>query len=159
MGAAIYAGVHLGGYAVHRRPNYPGIVCAALALFVAGGIWYSVFAGPWSAAVSLNGQPAAPGVMRFVVALVAAWLAAYALDNVLSFADEQTAGRGARIGFFLGVCVFGSMLVTIDFFEGRVGALIAIDAAYGVVGLTLAGAVVGAFRSRAKRAIAPDAAV
>lgn len=131
-----------------RRPNHLGIVCAALALFGAGAVWYTVFAQPWSQAVNLNGSPAAPGLMRFVVAIVAAWLAAFALDNVLSYAEAPTAGRGAKIGFFLGVCVFGSMLVTIDFFEGRVGALIAIDAAYGIIGLSVAGAVVGAFRSR-----------
>ena len=126
-------------------------MCAAIALFAAGAVWYSVFAGPWSTAVGLNGQPSEAGPLRFVVAVVAAWLAAFALDNVLAYADHQTAGRGAKIGFFLSVCVFGSMLVTIDFFEGRVGALIAIDAAYGIVGLTVAGAVVGAFRARARR--------
>jgi hypothetical protein len=128
----------------HRRENHLAIIAAAALFWVFGGLWYTALSVPWLAA---TGRTAAQveryGAVPFIAAVALCWLASYAIARLLSHSPTHSAARGLQIGVFLGVCIYGTVALMQILFEGRDLMLFAIDGGYGVIGMALAGGVIG----------------
>jgi Protein of unknown function (DUF1761) len=128
----------------HRRENHLAIITATALFWVFGGIWYTALSAPWLAATGrTKDQVERYGAVPFIAAVVLCWLASYAIAKLLSYSPTHNAGRGLQIGVFLAICIYGTVALMQVLFEGRDMMLFAIDGGYAVLGMALAGAVIG----------------
>jgi hypothetical protein len=128
----------------HRRENHFSVLAAGALFWVFGGLWYTALSVPWLAASGrTEAQVERYGAAPFVVAVALCWLAAYGIAKLLSYSPTHSAQRGAQIGVFVGICIFGTVSLMQVLFEGHDLMLFAIDGGYGVLGLALVGAVIG----------------
>lgn len=126
--------------------NWVAVVLAAVAILVVGFIWYlpQVFGTRWAALAGrplpqVAQVPPATIVASVVVALVSAFVLAVVIDGLgaASLTDGAIVGFLAWLGF-VATTSYGSVL-----WEGRPTAYWAINAGDVLVGLVLAGAIIG----------------
>lgn len=126
--------------------NWVAVVLAAVAILVVGFIWYlpQVFGTRWAALAGrplpqVAQVPPATIVASVVVALVTAYVLAVVIDGLgaASLTDGAIVGFLAWLGF-VATTSYGSVL-----WEGRPTAYWAINAGNVLVGLVLAGAIIG----------------
>jgi len=128
----------------HRHENHFAIAAAAALFWVFGGIWYTALSAPWLAATGrTEAQVERYGAVPFIAAVALCWLASYAIAKALSYSPVHSAKRGVQIGVFVGICIYATVELMQVLFEGRDLMLFAIDGGYGVIGMALAGAVIG----------------
>ena len=141
-----------------RRPNYVGIIVGAIVLFAWGAIWYTIFGTAWIAALGKSKEElTASGFWPYVVSFIAGLFVAYCMDNMLWHYEHGNAAKGAQVGLLVGVCIYAAMLFNLYSFQARSINLMLIDAGYGVIGIIITGAVVGALRARSTGRIASPA--
>ncbi len=137
--------------------NYPAIVLAAVVDWVLGAVWFTAFAKPWIADLRLSAEEIAfyrshmtpwPYVIAFGCSLVLAYGIACAVTRSGS-PEGQTALRGLRLGLAVGAVIFAAMLTELVF-ERHTAVFIAIAAGYPLIGMTIMGTIVGAWRGRQK---------
>lgn len=126
--------------------NWVAVVLAAVAIIVVGFIWYlpQVFGTRWAALAGrplpqVAQVPPATIVASVVVALVTAYVLAVVIDGLgaASLTDGAIVGFLAWLGF-VATTSYGSVL-----WEGRPTAYWAINAGNALVGLAVAGAIIG----------------
>ncbi len=128
--------------------NFLAVIVAALVNMALGFAWYSraLFADAWMKAIGKTreqlGQPG-PG---YLLALVGAFVTAWALATFIAYADARSVATGAVIGLIAGVGFVLTSFGASYLFEGRPFRLYAINAGYQVVGLLIMGAILGAWR-------------
>jgi hypothetical protein len=132
------------------RLNVPAILVAAVVNQVLGGLWYgAIFAKPWMA---LIGKPLAElegvGGIAYVIAFFGSLAMATTLAIVFRRAGTSTAVEGALFGALFGIAFVMAPWVTNGVFEVRPLGLSLIDSGYPVVGLTLMGSILGAWKNR-----------
>jgi len=129
--------------------NWVAVAVAALAFYIIGMLWYSqaVFGKPWMKAVGLSKKDADKMDMKVTLTL-SALLALVVVSGLgvlmcaLGLNDwQQGAGLGALVGAIFIAASRGIHML----FEGKSLNLFLIDAGYNVIGLAMAGAVIGAF--------------
>ncbi len=127
--------------------NWLAVLVAAVSSFLVGGLWYSpvLFGKPRARLTGLGEEQLRGGTGRvfggaFVCALIAAVNLAFFLGPTATFGFSAFAGFAAGLGWA------ATSLTTTFLFERRPAALIAIDASYHVVSLTLMGLILGAWR-------------
>ena len=126
---------------------------AAIAFFALGAVWYTVLARPWLAGIGKtmeqlqaeSGGSPLPYITGFLAILVMCYLLAWLLGRL----DAQTFAAGLRTGAAIGVGFIGAMLVLNYGFEARSPTLWLIYAGYAIVGLTIAGAIIGGWKRHA----------
>jgi len=137
----------------HPRVNHAAIAVATIVFWAFGGAWYTLLSVPWLAA---TGRTAAQvqryGMLPFVAAIALCWLASYTVATLLRDSGRHNARHGARLGAFLGIGIYGTIGLMTILFEGHDLMLFAIDGGYGIVGLALVGAVIGALKPGAASA-------
>jgi type IV secretory pathway VirB2 component (pilin) len=137
----------------NRRENQLAVAAAAALLWVFGAVWYTALSAPWLAAIGRTEQQVQRyGAAPFAVALVLCWLVCYGIANMLSFNPVHSGAHGARLGAFLGVCIFGAMSLMQILFSGENLSLFAIDGGYGIIGMALSGALIGWMKPGSSRA-------
>ena len=117
-----------------------------------GGLWYGlIFSGLWK---SLSGvgmsagpyPPYYPFIVSFLTGLVLAYVTAIALQD----SDNPNMARhGMQFGIFFGIGIWASQLFNVFTYEQKPIGLYLIDAGYVIVGMTIMGAIIGAWRKRA----------
>lgn len=123
-----------------------GILVAAVATFVVGGLWYSVlFARVWQRAAGVTDEQVRSGTARvfggaFVLALVMA-------TALAAFIGAAGAAFGAFAGAAAGVCWVAAALGVSYLFERRPLTLLWVNGGYNAVTFTLMGAILGAFQA------------
>lgn len=140
----------------HRmKVNYPAIAVSAIVFWIFGWLWYDVlFKNAWLAAAGMTPQQMATsggggGIYAMVVSLVMAYFLAYGLARILAWRGEKTVGRGAFIGFSMGLLIFGSMTWMDYAFEMRGATLGFINVGFVAIGMAIVGAILDGWRSRA----------
>jgi hypothetical protein len=137
---------------MHHRVNWWAIAVSAVVFFLIGGIWYDLFDNAWLAALGTTRQQMMAGggnvAYPYILSLVMAFFLAYGLARVLSWRGDMTPWRGAFIGLSLGLLIFGTMTWMDYTYEMRAMALTLIEVGYVVVGMTVMGAILGAWRPR-----------
>ena len=144
---------------MRTRVFLPAVIAAAVAHWLLGAAWFTIFARQWAAGVRIteaeiavakaHGNPAG-----YLVALVANFGMAMVLAKVLALTGRTGARDGARLGVMLGTGLAALPMITEFFFEFRHLDVAFIAAGYPAVGCVLMGAIVGAWRGNADKAAA-----
>ena len=129
------------------RLNYLAVAVTGIVFFLIGGGWYMLFSRQWSAAAGIPATQVGSGSNAYVyaVAFIAALLAAYALARVIAWRAHPSLGDGAMVGILLSLLVFAPLTLMDYSFEQRPLVLFAVNAGYVVAGLTIGGAILGAW--------------
>ena len=125
--------------------NWLGVLLAALATFVVGGLWYSVlFAKVWQREAGVTDEQLKRGTVRV---FVGSFLLALVMAVVLAaFIGDGGAGFGTLAGLAAGVAWVAAALGINYLFERRTLTLFAINASYNIVAFTAMGAIIGALQ-------------
>ncbi len=128
----------------HVDINYLAVVVAAAINMVVGAVWYSpaLFAKQWSALVGRKMEDmrknAGPG---YAISAVGALLQAWILSYFVSYAQADTAVKGAVVGFWLWVGFVAITQGVNTVFAGTRKKLWAINTGYFLVVLLINGAL------------------
>ncbi len=131
--------------------SWLGVVVSALTLFVLGGVWFSALFGKvyrreLGMPATADGEDAMPPGPQFARALAGQFLAGIVMSIALAWLiGSGTVGHGTACGFVAGVLV-AAALTQLAQFEGRSLTHLLLTTGYMVVGLTAAGAILGAFQ-------------
>lgn len=128
--------------------NWLAVLSATLVKFAIGGVWYSppLFGPRWGAIVGVTPE-AFKARMGWAMAidLVASFVLAWVLANVLKFTGAVGLVPGARVSFFLWLGFVATPLLATTMYEGRPIALFGINAAYWLVSMLIMGGLIGAW--------------
>lgn len=128
----------------YRRENLVAITVAAIVLWLFGAVWYGALSAPWLAATGRTlEQVHRYGAMPYIAALPLSWAACYGIANMLAYSPFHTPSNGVRVGLMLGTSIFAAMALMQILFEGRTWMLFVIDGGYGILGLGVAGGLIG----------------
>jgi hypothetical protein len=126
--------------------NWLAAIIATVTAFILGGIWYGpLFSKPWANAFGLTEDELNKRHLGAVFGKAIIWtfLAAVALS--LFIEPDADLHYGAMNGFFLGLGIVTPFMGIHYTFEGRDWKILAINAGYSTLALTLMGAVIGWF--------------
>ncbi|TAP45055.1 DUF1761 domain-containing protein [Arthrobacter sp. S39] len=125
--------------------SWLGVLLAALATFLVGGLWYSVlFAKVWQREAGVTDGQLKRGTVRV---FVGSFLLALVMAVVLAaFIGDGGAGFGTLAGLAAGVAWVAAALGINYLFERRSLTLFAINASYNIVAFTAMGAIIGALQ-------------
>ncbi len=125
-----------------------GIIIAALAFFLLGGVWYTVLFGKlWRAEVGISEEEAAgmsPNPVMFVWSVLVALIIAVTLAKLIGASSVE---YGLKIGLGVGAGIGAAILAQNYVYESKSVRFFAINAGYVIIGLTLMGAIIGAFQT------------
>jgi hypothetical protein len=123
---------------------------ASIVFFVLGAIWYSVMAAPWVTAIGKTmdelTREQAGSPLPYVVGFVAILVMCYTLAWLMQRLQTATLTGGLRLGATVAIGFIAAALALNYGFESRSVALWLINSAYIVVGLALAGAIIGGWK-------------
>jgi hypothetical protein len=123
---------------------------ASIVFFVLGAIWYSVMAAPWVTAIGKTmdelTREQAGSPLPYVVGFVAILVMCYTLAWLMQRLQTATLTGGLRLGATVAIGFIAATLALNYGFESHSVALWLINSAYIVVGLALAGAIIGGWK-------------
>ena len=127
--------------------EYLGVFLSGLAAFAVGAAWYMILAERWMKAVgrTKKDMEADKSPAPFVIAFVAAELAAGAMGFFMWLADLSGPSEGLALGLGIGALIAAPWIVLHYAFAGRPFALWWIDGLHTVLALAVAGMVLGFF--------------
>ena len=129
------------------------VIVAAVVFFVLGAIWYTTLSAQWLAGIGKSmadvERDTGGGAMPYVVGFLAIVVMCYTLAWAIVRLDRHGAGEGAATGVAMAVGFVAASIALNYGFEGRSVALWAINAGYALVGLAIAGAIIGRYARRA----------
>jgi len=126
---------------------------ASIVFFVLGAILYSVMAAPWMAAIGktmdelTREQGASP--LPYIVGFAAILVMCYTLAWLMHRLQTVTLAAGLRLGAIIAIGFIAATLALNYGFEARSVTLWLINSAYVIVGLALAGAIIGGWKRAA----------
>ena len=126
---------------------------ASIVFFVLGAIWYSVMAAPWMAAIGktmdelTREQGASP--LPYIVGFAAILVMCYTLAWLMHRLQTVTLAAGLRLGAIIAIGFIAATLALNYGFEARSVTLWLINSVYVIVGLALAGAIIGGWKRAA----------
>lgn len=130
--------------------NYPAVLVAAAAYWLLGALWFSpaLFFKPWLKGMGKTQEQIKKSFspLFYLWALVAAFLASYGIARVCDWSGANGADDGALVGLLAGVCFVLPVVIITDVFEHRPKSLSLINLFYHVVGLIIAGIIIGAWQ-------------
>jgi hypothetical protein len=135
------------------RVNYAAIVVSAIVFWIFGWVWYDLlFKNAWLAAAGISqsamGSGGGGAIYAMVVSIVMAFFLAYGLARILVWRGDKAVGRGAFIGFSMGLLIFGTMTWMDYAFEMRGMILGWINVGFVAIGMAIMGAILDAWKSR-----------
>lgn len=140
---------------MERRLNYVAIVVAGIVYWCIQAGWYTLLGQQWLAAIGRTmGEMQAGGdsPIPYVGSLICDIVIAWALAWVLTRTGRTTALAGAVTGAALSIGFIATTLMTEYLFEQRPRALFYINAGCALLGMAVAGAIVGAWQKKGARA-------
>ena len=131
--------------------NYLAILVSGVAIFVLGGLWYSVlFKKPWIALMGIpeekmkEGSGAMP--ILFLMAFLCALLSAYILAIVINHFAPFSIMRGAMVGLFCWVGFAAPTSFATAIFSMTPKRLWFINSSYNLISFVLAGIILSVWR-------------
>lgn len=130
--------------------NPVAVLVAAAVYFVLGGLWYSpmLFARPWMALMGMTEEDIKKkggAGKAYAVALISSLIIAYVLAIFITRGQSVNLFSGAETGLMAGLGFSAMTSFTTSTFEDRPLKLFLIDSGYNLVGLVIAGAILGAW--------------
>ncbi|UCD63864.1 MAG: DUF1761 domain-containing protein [Candidatus Zixiibacteriota bacterium] len=130
--------------------NYLAVIVAAVAYSVLGVLWYSpvLFGSAWLKGIGKTKEQMAGGpvVLNYVIGFICAFLASYGIARIMLWTGRNSIAEGIVIGLLAGVCFVVATMLMNDLFERRSKGLTAVNVLYHLLGLIVAGIIVGAWR-------------
>jgi Protein of unknown function (DUF1761) len=125
--------------------NYLAVVVAAIAGFLTGAGWYTLFGKAW-----LRGLGKAKGDMKstplpFILSMFANLLMAYILAGVIGHVHVMTVRGGVISALFVWAGFVLTTTVVTQQFEGQRPLVTAIDVGHWLAVLVIMGAIIGMF--------------
>jgi Protein of unknown function (DUF1761) len=135
------------------RTNYPAVAVCAIVYWLLGGLWYDLlFSKQWMALEHMSAAQASSTnpvwIWPFILTFLLNLLIAFVLAQVCIWRNANTALRGAAVGAVLWLGIVGPIVYTTYMFEMRSVQLFAINEFYALVGLSLMGAILGAWKKK-----------
>ena len=126
------------------------VLVAAVAGFVIGGVWYTVFAKPWMQAAGIpmdeNGKPQGTGSpMPFVVSGITMILVAGMMRHMFAMTGIDGALKGLVAGLGVGLFFIAPWVAMNYAYAMRPRKLAILDGGYAIVGSGVIGLVLGLF--------------
>ena len=135
-----------------KTTNHFAVVVAAVVFFVIGAGWYTVLAKPWLAGIGKTmeqmAQESGGSPMPYVVGFLAILVMCYTLNSLLNRLGDTTAASGAKVGGFIALGFVAANIALNYGFELRSVSLWAINSGYVLIGLVIAGAIIGGWRKK-----------
>lgn len=135
------------------RARHVAVWIASIVFFVVGAIWYSIMAAPWMAAIGKTmeelGREQGASPLPYVVGFVAILVMCYTLAWLMHRLQAATLAAGLRLGAIIAIGFIAATLALNYGFEARSITLWLINSAYVIVGLALAGAIIGGWKRAA----------
>jgi hypothetical protein len=135
-----------------KSTNHVAVVVAAIAFFALGAAWYTLLAAPWAAGIGKTMEQlkmeSGGSFMPMVTGFIAILVMCYTLNSLLTRLGDTTTARGAKVGAFVALGFVAASLALHYGFELRSVSLWTINAGYVLVGLTVAGAIIGGWRKK-----------
>jgi F0F1-type ATP synthase assembly protein I len=133
--------------------NYLAVLASGVAIFILGGLWYSVIFGkPWMALMgkteeqikSAAAQSSIP--LMYLMAFVCGLLVAWVLAVILTHFANPTPLRGAEVGFLCWLGFAGATSFATALFSMQPKKLWLINSGYNLVSFVIAGIILGAWK-------------
>lgn len=135
-----------------KNTNHLAVIVAAVVFFVLGAAWYTVLSVPWAAGIGKTMEQLARenggSPMPYVVGFLAVLVMCYTLNSLLNRLADTTATSGAKVGAFVALGFVAANIALNYGFESRGVTLWTINSGYVLVGLTIAGAIIGGWRKK-----------
>ena len=146
-------GVTCNSIIIPMKINYFAVVACVLMHMVLGGIWFSaVFGNAWMEYNHIApGSEMAGGPMPYLYSIFMAIMMAFLVSWLSGRMNIRNALDGARAGFFIGFSTFLVGFATNYRYSGRPMKLALIDALYPVLSLTIMGAIIGGWKTKAQK--------
>ena len=136
-----------------KTTNHFAVIVAAIVFFLLGAVWYTVLSGPWLVGIGRTMEDMAKqsggSPMPYVIGFLAVLVMCYTLNSLLNRLGDTTAASGAKVGVFVALGFVAANIALNYVFELRGVTLWTINAGYVVVGLGIAGAIIGGWRKKA----------
>ena len=135
-----------------KGTNHFAVIVAAVVFFMLGAGWYTVLSSAWLAGIGKTmeqmtkdggGSP-----MPYVIGFLAVLVMCYTLNSLLNRLGDTTAASGAKVGAFVALGFVAANIALNYGFELRGVMLWAINSGYVLVGLVIAGAIIGGWRKK-----------
>jgi hypothetical protein len=131
-------------------PNLIAVGVAAVAHWLLGAGWFTLFKTQWLVGVGTTSEKLAasgmPGWMPHVVTLAANLVMAYVLGWLIVATGPQNAMRGMQVAAIVWAGLVASSFATEYVFEAKSLQIFAINAGYPLVGLLIMGVVLGVWK-------------
>lgn len=143
------------------RVNHAAVVLAAVVDFVFAAGWFTLFSKPYLADLRMTQEEIAyhrthMSPWPYVISFLCFLLTAYILGWLIARMGEHTAARGICLGSAIGL-VMAAAIVTEQLFERHALSFIAVAAGFPLLGTTIMGAIIGAWKRKAVTAKAASA--
>lgn len=130
--------------------SHVATIVGAIAFFALGAVWYNLLQPPWLASVGKTMEQLAAehgnSPLPYVVGFVAILVMCYTLAYLIVRTGATTLAGGMRTGALAALGFVAAMLALNYGFEGRPTTLWLINAGYALVGLTIAGGIIGGWK-------------
>ena len=130
------------------RPHLAALP-AAVVFWILGAIWYTVFSAPWLAGIGKTADvlmaETRGGPLPYVIGFGAILVMCLMLSWLVARLNARTLAGGARLGAVCAIGFCASLLALNYGFEKRTVTLWAINAGYALLGLSISGAIIGAW--------------
>jgi hypothetical protein len=139
---------------MERKLNYVAIVVAGVVYWCIQAGWYTAFGQAWLSAIGktmAEMQQGGNSPIPYIGSLICDIIVAWALAWVLSRTGRTTALAGAITGAALSIGFLATGLLTQYLFEQRPRMLFYINAGCALIGMSVAGAIVGAWQKGESR--------
>lgn len=127
--------------------NWMAIIAATVGAMVIGGIWYAppIAGKKWMELTNFNEETAPKPGPTMLKATLANFVVAVMLAGILQRMDYQALVPGAITGALFAIFFIGPAIYPNYAFEGRSMKLFAIHMGNTILGLTVMGAILGAW--------------
>lgn len=134
------------------RLNWPAVLVAAIADWLLGAVWFTVFSKQWQAGLrmspeELQAYTSHPNFWPYIIAFLCSALLAYVIARLIAGAPSHGLFRGITVGLLVGLAAAVAM-VTEMVFEARLQSFILISAAYPLMGCVLMGVILGVWKHK-----------
>jgi uncharacterized membrane protein len=127
--------------------NPLALVAGVLAMQVLGFLWYGPILGKvWMRAMGKSREELANAAGPIIISIVASTVAVIGLAWMIGSHPSPDAATGAIYGLIVSVAFVATAVVTSAAYESKSWTVAAIYIGYNLVGLTLVGAILGAWR-------------
>lgn len=124
--------------------NWWSVIVATIIYFVLGAIWYRGFAKQWMELREISEEDIGePNPVIFLWSFILQFIAVFTLAIFMNAMDIITLSKGALAGFGVGAGFVFTLAGTTGLFSDNKLGLHFIDNGYHIVGLTIAGALLG----------------